>query len=223
MSEAFKGGNDGKVRDHKEMINIGMISKECFKILYDQSQSQTSSVGRISMGDIWNFLIAFKLASPIEEPESLYVPALIPDVKEAHLKERLTDISKSEGALGFYYSFKKCDRVIGLFNSLLCQLASRRYFYKTEDPGVTFEESFSAKIENRNLGIVAAMAGSLQYFDQVQNNTTEIEFIVFEKDWNHYDTDRRFGRHKVILLFSFSSSNYFPPGHRHLSGTRSWP
>ena len=46
---------------------------------------------------------------------------------------------------------------------------------------------------------VAAMAGCLKWFDQSQEEADEIEFIVAERDWNHYDPDRRFGRHKVDL------------------------
>ena len=197
VSEAFKGANAGKVNDLNEMVHKGIVTDDCFQLLFDQSQCQKSSKKALSKEDIWNFLLAFQLASEIEDPMSLYIPALIPDLKEAHLKQRLADISKSEVSRGFYYSFKKCDRVIGLFNRLLCQLASRRYFYKTEDPGITFEESFSSKIENRRLGIVAAMAGRLQFFDQDQCETDEIEFIVAEKDCNHFDADRRFARHKV--------------------------
>ena len=208
--EAFKGGNAGKVNDLNEMVHKGIVTDDCFQLLFDQSQCQKSSMKALSKEDIWNFLLAFQLASEIEDPMSLYIPALIPDLKEAHLKQRLADISKSEVSRGFYYSFKKCDRVIGLFNRLLCQLASRRYFYKTEDPGITFEESFSAKIENRRLGIVAAMAGRLQYFDQDQCETDEIEFIVAEKDCNHFDDDRRFARHKVSRKsYQISMSEYF--------------
>ena len=70
-----------------------------------------------------------------------------------------------------------------------------------EDPGIKFEESFSAKIENRKLGIVAAMAGRLQYFDQDQFQTDEIEFIVAEKDWNDIGADRRFSTHKVDFQY----------------------
>ena len=179
------------------MINTGIVTEDCFRLLFNQSHSKNPSTGALSMDDIWNFLIAFKLASKIEEPASLYIPALIPDLKETHLKQKLDDISKDEASRGFYYSFAKCDKVFGLFSRLLCQLASKTYFYKTEDPGITFSESFSAKIENRKLGIVAAMAGRLQYFDQDHYQTDEIEFIVAEKDCNDVDADRRFGTHKV--------------------------
>ena len=187
------------------MINTGIVTEDCFRLLFNQSHSKNPSTGALSMDDIWNFLIAFKLASKIEEPASLYIPALIPDLKETHLKQKLDDISKDEASRGFYYSFAKCDKVFGLFSRLLCQLASKTYFYKTEDPGITFSESFSAKIENRKLGIVAAMAGRLQYFDQDQYQTDEIEFIVAEKDWNDVGADRRFGTHKVNYHYILES------------------
>lgn len=197
LSEAFKGRYAGKVKEHREAINKGIVTEDCFRLLYSQCENKSPSTGALSMDDIWNFLIAFKLASRIEEPRSLYIPALIPDLKEEHLNRKFQDTSRDEASRGFYYSFAKCDKVFGLFSRLLCQLASKTYFYKTEDPGITFSESFSAKIENRKLGIVAAMAGRLQYFDQDQDQTDKIEFIVAEKDCNDVGADRRFGTHKV--------------------------
>ena len=92
---------------HREMINTGIVTEDCFRLLFNQSQNKSPSMGALSMDDIWNFLIAFKLASRIEEPRSLYIPALIPDLKEAHLKQKLHDTSRDEASRGFYYSFAK--------------------------------------------------------------------------------------------------------------------
>ena len=67
-----------------------------------------------------------------------------------------------------------------------------------EQPGIYLQEGFSAKIESRKLGVVAAMAGFLNWFDQDQ--TDEIEFLVAERDCNHLDMNKRFGRHKVCNI-----------------------
>ena len=153
------------------------------------------------MNDIWNFLIHFKLATVIQDPKSLYIPALIPDIKETHLRTRIAEINKSPSTLGFYYSFEKSDQVLGLFSHLLGQLASSKHFYKMEQPGIYLQEGFSAKIESRKLGVVAAMAGFLTWTDQDQ--TDEVQFVVAERDCNHFDTNQRFGRHKVFFLVLF--------------------
>ena len=195
MSEAFKDGNAGKVKGHKELLYTGIVTRDCFKVLFSQNKNRNDTQGKLDMDDIWHFLVAFRLATEIENPKSLYIPALIPDFKESHLKTRMAEISKGKLSRGFYYSFEKCDEVFGLFNKLLGQLASTKHFYKMDQPGIDLREGFSAKIESRKLGVVAAMSGFLTWFEQDQ--TDEIEFLVAERDCNHLDMDKRFGRHKV--------------------------
>ena len=195
VSEAFQEGNAGKVKDHKELLYTGIVTRDCFEVLFSRNKTWNDTQGKLDIDDIWHFLIAFRLATEIENPISLYIPALIPDFKERHLKTRMSEISKSNMTLGFYYSFEKCDEVFGLFNKLLGQLASSKHFYKMDQPGIHLQEGFSAKIESRKLGVVAAMAGFLNWFDQDQMD--EIEFLVAERDCNHLDMNKRFGRHKV--------------------------
>ena len=208
------------------MIKKGIVERDCFKVLLNQGPNQAIDEGVLSIGDIWNFLVQFNLATEIKEPESLYIPALIPDENETSLRQRLSRISKSEAARGFYYSFDKCDETFGLFSKLLCQLASKKHFYMVKDPGIMFDKGFSVKIENRQLGIVAAMAGCLKWFDQSQEEADEIEFIVAERDWNHYDPDRRFGRHKVDLpsnsILKVKIQTLSHSGHMCLPETRRW-
>ena len=183
------------MKDYKEALFTGIVTRDCFQVLLSQNKKRSDTQGKLDMDDIWQFLIAFRLATEIENPNSLYIPALIPDFKETHLKTRMSEISKSELSRGFYYSFEKCDEVFGLFNKLLGELASSKHFYKMDQPGIHLQEGFSAKIESRKLGVVAAMAGFLNWFDQDQ--TDEIEFLVAERDCNHLDMNQRFARHKV--------------------------
>ena len=183
------------MKGHKELLYTGIVTRDCFEVLFSRNKTWNDTQGKLDIDDIWHFLIAFRLATEIENPTSLYIPALIPDFKERHLKTRMSEISKSNLTLGFYYSFEKCDEVFGLFNKLLGQLASSKHFYKMDQPGIHLQEGFSAKIESRKLGVVAAMAGFLNWFDQDQMD--EIEFLVAERDCNHLDENKRFGRHKV--------------------------
>ena len=111
----------------------------------------------------------------------------------------MAEIRKSKMTLGFYYSFEKCDKVFGLYNQLLSRLASSKHFFKMEPTGIDLHECFSAKIENRKLGVVAAMAGFLKWSDAEQ--TDKVEFLVAESDCNNIDmNDQRFGRHKVKMM-----------------------
>ena len=202
MFEAFKDGNlPPTVKDRKELLNTGIVREKCFEALFDQYKNRNQAHDMFHMQDIWHFLIAFHLATEIEEPKSLYIPALIPDFKERQLKTRMEEIRKNKLTLGFFYSFDKCDKVFGLFSKLLSQLASRKHFYMTEHPGIHLREGFSAKIENRKLGMVAAMAGILKWSDAEQ--TDKVEFLVAESDCNNLDEKPRFDRHKVLLFQVF--------------------
>ena len=180
----------GMVKEHKELICTGIVRRDCFEALISHGRN-----AKFDTEDIWHFLIAFHLATEIKEPRSLYIPALIPDFMEARIYARLAEAKKDSLTLGFYYSFEKCDKVFGLFNNLLGELASSKHFYKKEQPGIHFQTGFSAKIENRKLGDVAAMKGSLRWREE--DKIDIIEFILVERDCNHLDLNKRFGRHKV--------------------------
>ena len=188
ISETFIERAAGMVKEHKELISTGIVRRDCFEALVSHNS-------KFDTEDLWQFLIAFHLATEIEQPRSLYIPALIPDFMEARIKAELADAKKDKLTLGFYYCFEKCDKVFGLFNKLLGELASSEHFYKEEQPGIHLQAGFSAKIENRKLGDVAAMVGSLRWHEEDQ--TDIIEFFLVERDCNHLDVNKRFGRHKV--------------------------
>ena len=177
---------------HQELIRTGVVRRDCFEALINKSRNSQSKFG---IDDIWHFLVAFNLATEIKQPRSLYIPTLIPDIMEKRIKERLALAKRAKLTRCYYYCFEKSDKVFGLFNKLLGGLASREHFYKEEQPGIQLREGFSAKIENRKLGEVAAMAGSLKWHED--NQTDTIEFFVVERDCNHLVLDKRFGRHKV--------------------------
>ena len=187
------------VKDHTELIYTGIVERECFEALVTNSRTSQSKYGA---EDIWHFLIAFNLATEIKRPMSLYIPSLIPDHMEDRLNARLAEAKRDKLTLGFHYCFEKCDKVFGLFNKLLVELASSKYFYKEEQPGVDFQAGFSVKIENRKLGDVAAMEGSLRWHEDDQSQTDIVEFFVVERDCNFHDLDKRFGRHKVKVMYS---------------------
>ena len=222
VSAAFREGNPQLVKDHKEVLYTGIVKRDCFEVLFDQYKNQDHNQDMFHMYDIWHFLIAFHLATEIEEPKSLYIPSLIPDFKEGDLRTRLAEIKQSKLTFGFFYSFEKCDEVLGLFNKLLGRLASSKHFYKMEHAGIHLQEGFSAKIENRKLGVVAAMAGFSKWFDQDQKD--EVEFLVAESDCNNLDLNKRFGRHKVQMMpnVDLLCQSPLPSGHLHLPQTRGW-
>ena len=207
------------VKDHTEVIYRGIVERDCFEALITKNRNSQT---RFNTDEIWHFLIAFNLATKIKQPVSLYIPALIPDYMEDRINTRLAEAKKHELTLGFYYCFEKCGKVFGLFNNLLGELASSKHFYKEEQPGIDFQAGFSVKIENRKLGDVAAMEGSLRWHEDGQTDT--VEFILVERDCNHLDLDNRFGRHKVNrikkLAYIYHTNIFQLSGHRCISETK---
>ena len=184
------------VKEKTELIYTGIVERQCFEALVTKSRNSQS---KFDAEDIWHFLIAFNLASEIKQPRSLYIPVLIPDGMKDRLNARLVRAKKNKLTRGYYYCFEKCDKVFGLFNKLLVELASRKRFYKEEQPGIDFQASYSVKIENRKLGDVAAMEGSLRWHEDDQ--TDIVEFFLVERDCNRLDLDNPFGRHKVVIKY----------------------
>ena len=196
ISEKFNEELAGMVKEKTELIYTGIVERQCFEALVTKSRNSQS---KFDAEDIWHFLIAFNLASEIKQPRSLYIPVLIPDGMKDRLNARLVRAKKNKLTRGYYYCFEKCDKVFGLFNKLLVELASRKRFYKEEQPGIDFRAGFSVKIENRKLGDVAAMEGSLRWHEDDQ--TDIVEFFLVERDCNRLDLDNPFGRHKVVIKY----------------------
>ena len=105
-------------------------------------------------------------------------------------------------ALAFYYSFQKSEGVSNLYSKLLTRLASKEFFFEFENAGITFHVSFTAKIEERNLGLVAATKGSFKW--TIGSINVPIDFIVTEED--NTALDQRFARYKVAFYDFFNHS-----------------
>ena len=152
----------------------------------------------MSVDQTWEFLKKLKLATEMKSANkpSLYVPSLIPEKNQIQIIKALEDIKKSPNSLGFYASFPKSDAVTDLYSKLLCRLASNEFFYKERDPGIRFNKSFSAKIENRTLGVVAGTKGSLLWEGE-EGSGTIVDFILVEIDCDNTKRDLKFARDKV--------------------------
>lgn len=108
-------------------------------------------------------------------------------------------MKNDEKCVGFYYSFQKSDKVSSQYSKLLCRLASKQlFFYKTKNAGITFRESFSAKIENSRLGVVAGTSGVFKWKSSDKSST--ISFLVTEHHCDNTEDDFSFARHKVQAL-----------------------
>jgi hypothetical protein len=192
VSEAFEDTEFTK--DHLEMITKGIVSKECFDVLMNFS---TDDHG-FSNNEIWYLLIQLKLATEINEPPSLYIPALISDSNEKTLMNRIKSISGDKRSAGFVFSFQKSDSVTGLHSQIMCQLTTKKHYFGMKNLEISFTKGFSMKIENRRIGIVAAMHGFLKWAEDDSMKT--VEFVIVEKDVNNVSaesTDMNFARHKV--------------------------
>ena len=177
------------------MIHKGFVSNECFDILHTDCHNAT-----LSSAETREFLVALNLATPIADPPSLYIPSLISGDNEAWMKKEIQAMEVNPDALAFYYSFKKSESVSNLYSKLLCRLASKEFFYEAEFAGITFHASFAAKIEERNLGLVAATKGTFKWTIGFSN--VAIDFIITEED--NTALDQRFARYKVNIEAFFT-------------------
>ena len=180
------------IKDHKNMIQKGFVSQECFNILHAECYDSS-----LSSKETREFLIALNLATPLPDLSSLYIPSLISGENQACVRKEMRTMEVSPDALAFYYSFKKSESVSNLYSKLLSRLASKEFFYESQNAGITFHVSFAAKIEERNLGVVAATKGTFMW--TMGSKNIPMDFIITEED--NTALDQRFARTKVFSTF----------------------
>ena len=180
-----------------KMVHKGFVSPKCFDVLHADCSNHN-----LSSAETREFLIALNLATPIADPPSLYIPSLISVENEAQLRKNIQEMEVCPDALAFYYSFQKSEGVSNLYSKLLTRLASKEFFFESENAGITFHVSFAAKIEERNLGLVAATKGSFKW--TIGSINVPIDFIVTEED--NTALDQRFARYKVAFYEFFNHS-----------------
>ena len=188
-------------RDCKELLLKGIVSREAFEALHTASNEDEAS--RLTVDQSWEFLKKLNLATEMKSNKKpcLYVPSLIPERNEKEIRSAVDEMRRSPDSLGFYASFRKSDSVTDLYSKLLSRLASREFFFEEKNPGIQFDLSFAAKIENRSLGIVAGTKGSLTW-DGGRGSKTTVDFVTVEIDCNNTTKELKFARDKVNQMFS---------------------
>ena len=186
--------------ESSELLEKGIVSREVFEVLHAAANEEEAS--RLTVDQTWQFLIKLNLATQMDSMNSshrLYIPSLIPETNEKAIKRAVRKMRKSKHALGFYTSFRKTDSVSDLFSKFLCKLASpKEFFYGRKNPGISFDISFVAKIENRNLGIVAGTKGCLNW-EGKGGSQTAVDFVIVEMECDDTDKQLKFARNKASL------------------------
>ena len=177
------------------------MSKEVFEALHASANEEGAS--RLSVDQTWEFLKKLNLATEMKSDETprLYVPSLIPERNEKEIRSAVDEMRRSPDSLGFYASFRKSDSVTDLYSKLLSRLASKEFFFKEKNPGIRFDLSFAAKIENRSLGIVAGTKGSLTWDGGRKSKNTIVDFLIVEIDCDNTSKELKFARDKVTQMF----------------------
>ena len=166
--------------DYAELRDKGILRKECLKLLYPSGPEW------LPVELIQAFMVRFGLATEIKREASLFIPSLIPDFNREHINQILKNIKKDPNTRGIYFSINKSNQLYTVFNQILSHLLSR------EDLIAIFEKAFAAKIENREVGMVAAMSGKLKW-----DGEDVVDFVLTERDRDDYADDPTFGRHRV--------------------------
>jgi len=189
--------DSGKLKDFHEMIEKGFVSKGCFDQLYAATKED-----QFPNEETWLFLINLGLASSIEDPPSLYIPSLIDDENEVFIRKEMKVFEQDDKVLGFHYHFKRTKKVMGLYADIISKLASKRDVYKGKKQVISFKKAFSQKIENRLLGVVAGLRGSLKWTLKNKTTPAEYDFLILEYDTDYLaDQNFQFARDKGIRVY----------------------
>ena len=82
-----------------------------------------------------------------------------------------------------------------LFDATLTN--KKQFFNKEKIPGISFTMSFSEKVENRSLGLVSGLYGTLKWADVPLPSKHHTEFLVLEYELDFSKKDFKFARDKV--------------------------
>ena len=171
------------------------MKKTCFDSLVKNTY--------LNKEEIHDLLVKFNLATVIdpdehildEEKNRLFIPSLISNENEEEMKDKFEVLKKRENCMGFYFSIQKHDRTSQLFSHFLSKLATTTDLYK-ENPGIHFDVAFSAKIEQRTLGLVGGLEGTLKWSKSLKDRD-DIKFLILEFDNDIRKSEFTFAKHKV--------------------------
>ena len=186
VDEAFE--DHWPIRDFQKLTDTGLLSRACFDHL--ASSGNESHESQFSNEEIRGFLMSSGLATPVEGQDCLYIPSLIGDNNKKTVMNQLKQMQRDNMSLGFMFKFKKSDNIYDLYRKLICKLLC----IDNQDTTTTLHKGFAAKIENRHIGEISGMWGSLSYLAPISH-----EFVILETDRKSTRPgDHRFARDKVI-------------------------
>ena len=162
------------------MISTGLVTRSSFDHLVsggDESQ--------FSKEDIRGFLISFGLATPVEGQDCLYIPSLIQNDNRWSVMDMLEEMQRDHMSLGFLIKSQKSDKFHDVYSKLICKLI--------HDTHITLHMGFAEKVENRSVGEISGMWGSLSCLGK--DATGSQEFVILEIERN--SRGQRFARDKV--------------------------
>ena len=150
--------------DMQDLLNKGCLSFKVFCEAYKQ-QSLT-----FTAQEAWMFLKQLGLAFPvvrkdienIVDPdfnETVMIPCLIKNGMERRIKNAEKDMEKSKDSLCLIYMFDRNTSTIWIYYKLL-EVLTKTFLGKH---GGRFDLAYSQKIENRRLGTVGGILGTLRW------------------------------------------------------------
>ena len=180
-----------------DFFNTGIMKQTCFNSLVKNTY--------LTREEIHDLLVKFDLASVIDsdqqdkenqEKNRLFIPSLLSNENEEKIKNIFEDFKKRENCMGFYFSIQKQDGTSQLFSHFLSKLATTTELYKGNS-GIHFDVAFSAKIEQRTLGLVGGLAGTFKWTGKSLEYPDDIEFLILDFDNDIRKSEFTFAKHKV--------------------------
>ena len=194
MDGAFE--DYGSVKHVKRVTSTGLVTRACFDHL-----AGSSDESQFSNEEIRGFLISFGLATPVEGQDFLYIPSLIQNNNRLAVMDRLKELQNEDMPLGFLIKSKKSDEFHNVYSKLICKIL--------QDTNISLHEGFAEKVENRRVGEISGMWGSLK----TEDDAGSLEFVILETDRNSMKPeDRRFAKDKVMGISVFSRPIGFARG-----------
>ena len=178
VKEKFR---DVKLKEKgQDLLKKGCISYEVFSEVYKESEKS------ITARDAWMFMKELGLAFPIEvsaekckeKDETVMVPCLIKDEMGQKVKKQTQKLESSDTSLCLTYEFNRNRSTLCVYYKLLKEF-SKTFF---SNGGGDFHVAFSQKIEERRLGTVAGIQGTLRWTTKCIQEPDHYNFQLLEHE-----------------------------------------
>lgn len=181
--EKYLKNREAMREELKDIMERGILSFKVMKFVYNKQISKLAFTAE----EIWVFLIQLGLGCKLDDEDLtdgslIFLPCLIGDKRKKFLLKQEENMLKDDSSICIQFSLDVNKQGLGMYYDVI-SILTRNFIYGDRGRG-RFIGAFSEKIENRKLGNVGGIYGSMKWTERDIRCPENYNFLLLE-----YDTD----------------------------------